>query len=184
MTKCCLLPVLVLSVTLQAAPARHQESADGFGERLVVGTVVAVQPDRSLLTIRESDLWGHLRIRSNSYQVKQPFLLYGLRQGDRISAVFSTKDGMLYRVRRVRSYRALMPDSCCTLNCLYGLQPYLVRVRADQVNVIRPFWIACFLCSGNAFAQPADKEQSQSSSLEQPRLESQNSGSNAAPTRG
>ena len=72
MSKCCLLPVLVLSVTLQAAPARHQESADGFGERLVVGTVVAVQPDRSLLTIRESDLWGHLRIRFKCYQVKQP----------------------------------------------------------------------------------------------------------------
>ena len=110
MTKCCLLPVLVLSVTLQAAPAWPQESADGFRDRLVLGTVVAVQPDRSLLTIRESDLWGHLRIRFKCYQVKQPFLLYGLRQGDKISAVFSTKDSMLYRVRRVQNYRAFMPD--------------------------------------------------------------------------
>jgi hypothetical protein len=109
MTKCGLLTVLVLSVTLQAAPARHQESADGFVERLVLGTVVAVRPDRSLLTIRESDLCGHLRIRFKCYQVKQTFMLYGLCQGDKISGVFSTKDNMLHRVRRVQSYRAIAP---------------------------------------------------------------------------
>ena len=111
MTKFCLLPILALSVTLQAAPSRPQESPDGFGERLVLGTVVAVQPERSLLTIRESDLWGHLRIRFKCYQVKQPFLLYGLRQGDKISAVFSTKDSMLHRVRRVQNYRAFTPGA-------------------------------------------------------------------------
>ena len=109
MTKCCLLPVLVLSVTLQAVPARPQESPDGFAERLVLGTVVAVHPDRALLTIRESDLWGHLRIRFKCYQVKQAYLLYGLRQGDRITAVFSTKDSLLHRVRRMQSYRAIAP---------------------------------------------------------------------------
>jgi hypothetical protein len=43
--------------------------------------IATVQPDRSRLTIRESDLLGHLRIRFKCYQVKQPFLLYGLRQG-------------------------------------------------------------------------------------------------------
>ena len=106
MTKSCLLPVLVLSVRLQAAPATLPVSPDGFTERLVLGTVVAVQPERSLITIRESDLLGRLRIRFKCYQVKQSFLLYGLRQGDKISAVFSTNDGMLHRVRRVQNYRA------------------------------------------------------------------------------
>lgn len=111
MTRSCLLPVLFLSATLQAASATHEETADGFGERLVLGTVVAVQPDRSLLTIRESDLWGHLRIRFKCYQVKQSFVLYGLRQGDKISAVFSSKDSMLHRVRRVLNYRVFMPKA-------------------------------------------------------------------------
>jgi hypothetical protein len=110
MTKFCLLPILALSVTLEGAPARHREMTDGFEERLVVGTVVAVQPERSLLTIRESDLLGRLRIHFQCYQVKQPFLLYGLRQGDRITAVFSTKDSMLHRVRRLQSYRAFASD--------------------------------------------------------------------------
>ena len=103
--------MLALSVTLQAAPVRQRESADGFMERLVLGTVVAVKPDRALLTIRESDLWGHLRVRFKCYQVQQPFRLYGLRRGDKISAVFSTKDGMLHRVRRMKSYRALLPGN-------------------------------------------------------------------------
>jgi hypothetical protein len=109
MKKFCLLPILALSVTMEAAPARFQETPGGFGERLVLGTVVAVQPDRSLLTIRESDLLGHLQIRFKCYQVKQPFLLYGLRQGGKISAVFSTRDSMLHRVRRVQNYRAFTP---------------------------------------------------------------------------
>jgi len=109
MTKSCLLPLLALSVTVQAAPVPRQESADSFLERLVLGTVVAVQPDRSLITIRESDLLGRLRIRFKSYMVKQPLLPYGLRQGDKITAVFSTKDSLLHRVRRVQSYRAFAP---------------------------------------------------------------------------
>jgi hypothetical protein len=110
MTNMCLLPVLALTVTLQAAPGPPLASADGFRESSVLGTVVAVRPERALLTVRESDLWGHLRIRFKSYQVKQPLLLYGLRPGDKISAIFSTKDSMLHRVRRVQSYRAFAPD--------------------------------------------------------------------------
>jgi hypothetical protein len=109
MTKFCLLPLLVFSVTLHAAPARQQELADGSLEHLVLGTVVAIRPELSLITIRESDLLGRLRVRFKSYQVKQTFHLYGLRPGDRITAVFSSQDGMLHRVRRVQSYRALAP---------------------------------------------------------------------------
>ena len=109
MVKLYLLPILALSVTLQAANVQPRESADGFREYLVLGTVVAVKPEVSRVTIRESDLLGHLRIRFKCYQVRQPFLLYGLRQGDKITAVFSTKDSMLHRLRRVQSYRAFTP---------------------------------------------------------------------------
>ncbi len=110
MTRFCLLPMLALSVTLQAAPVGREKAADSFQERLVLGTVIAVRPERALITIRESDLLGRLRIRFKCYQVKQSFLLYGLRRGDRISAVFATKDNMLHRVRRVQSYRAFSTD--------------------------------------------------------------------------
>jgi hypothetical protein len=110
MRKFRLLSILALSVTLQAARVRPEEPASGYAEYLVLGTVVAVKAERSLITIRESDLLGHLRIRFKSYQVKQPFLLYGLRPGDKISAVFSAKDSMLHRLRRVQSYRAFMPE--------------------------------------------------------------------------
>jgi hypothetical protein len=99
-----------MSVTLQAARLRPDKPASGCVEYLVLGTVVAVKADRSMITIRESDLLGHLRIRFKSYQVKQPFLLYGLRPGDKISAVFSANDSMLHRLRRVQSYRAFMPE--------------------------------------------------------------------------
>jgi hypothetical protein len=96
-------------MSLLAAPVRPEE-VSGYEERLVLGTVVTVKAERSLITIRESDLLGHLRIRFKCYQVKHPFLLYGLRRGDKISAVFSAKDSMLHRLRRVQNYRSFMPD--------------------------------------------------------------------------
>jgi hypothetical protein len=106
MMKFGLLPILALSAMLQAAPAPPQESADGFRERLVVGTVVAINAELSLITIRESDLFSRLRIRYKAYRVKQPFLLYGLRRGDRVTAVFADRDNLLHRLRRYESYRA------------------------------------------------------------------------------
>jgi hypothetical protein len=106
MMKCGLLPMLVLSAALQAAHVHPDDPSFGYEERLVVGTVIAVKADVSLITIREHDLWGHLRIRFKCYQVKQPFLLNGLHAGDKITAVFSSKDSMLHRLRRVQSYPA------------------------------------------------------------------------------
>jgi hypothetical protein len=108
MRKFCLLPILVLSASLQAARVQPEESAGSYEERLVLGTVVAVKTERSLITIREPDLLGHLRIRFKCYQVKQPFLLYGFRPGDKITAVFSAKDNMLHRLRHVQSYRSFV----------------------------------------------------------------------------
>jgi hypothetical protein len=110
MAKFCLLPILAFSVTLHAAPAQPQPSPDGFRERLVLGTVVDVQPELSFITIRESDLLGRLRIRFKAYHVKQPFLLFGLRPGDKITAVFAARDNLLHRIRRVASYRAFASD--------------------------------------------------------------------------
>src|ERR1700733_8708461 len=120
MTKSFLLPVPILSVTPQEARATLPVSPDGFTERLVLGTV-AMQPERSLVTIRESDLWGHLRIRFKCYQVKQSFLLYGLRQGNKISAVFSTKQHA-----PPGQARAELPGVHAegfTLNCLLKSKP-------------------------------------------------------------
>lgn len=108
MTKFGLLPILVLSAALQAAHIQPVESTNGYEERLVIGTVVAVKAERSLITIREPDLLGNLRIRFKCYQVKQPFLLYEFRSGDKITAVFSAKDNMLHRLRHVQSYRSFV----------------------------------------------------------------------------
>ena len=116
MMKLCLLPILALSVTMQASPAEPQASTDNFRGAFGLGTVVAVQAERSLLTLRESDLWGHLRIRFKSYQVKQPFLLYGLHPGDKITAVFSTKDSMLHR-RKARAELLGIRARAFALNC-------------------------------------------------------------------
>ena len=74
MTKFCLLPMLVLLVALQAAEIHPDESAGSYEERLVVVTVVAVTVERSLITIREPDLLGRVRIRFKCYHVKQPFV--------------------------------------------------------------------------------------------------------------
>lgn len=106
MGKFCLLPILILSVSLRAAHVYPKESPGSYEERLVLGTVVSVKVERSLITIREPDLLGDLRIRFKCYQVKQPFLLYGFRSGDKITAVFSAKDNMLHRLRHVQSYRS------------------------------------------------------------------------------
>jgi hypothetical protein len=92
----CMIIVLLLAVNTLA----WQETT--VNEYLVVGTVVWVHATSSSLAIRGSGLLGHLRVGVKSYQVKQPIALLGLQPGDVITAVFSTKDGMLHRLRRVR----------------------------------------------------------------------------------
>jgi hypothetical protein len=106
MPSCRWLSVLLLAITPQsrqaiALPIDSRETAPI--EYLVVGTVVWTDAGSSSITIRGSGLLGYLRIRVRSYRVKQTNALLDLRPGDTITAVFSRRDGMLHRLRRVRS---------------------------------------------------------------------------------
>ena len=94
--------MLLLALTAQAWQAgAPRETAPN--EYLVVGTVVSAHAGGSSIAIRGPGLLGHLRMRVRSYRVKQPSVLLGLRPGDAVTAVFSRSDGMLHRLRRVRS---------------------------------------------------------------------------------
>jgi hypothetical protein len=102
MTGCRLPLILLLALSgpaLQAATPRETAPK----EYLVIGTVVWANAGASSIAIHGSGLLGYLRIRVRSYRVKQPSSLVGLRPGDAITAVFSRRDGMLHRLRRVRS---------------------------------------------------------------------------------
>jgi hypothetical protein len=105
MTGCRLPILLLLALTAQAWQAETPRDA-APNEYLVIGTVVWAQAGASSIAIRGSGLLGYLRIRVRSYRVKQPISLLGLRPGDAITAVFSRRDGMLHRLRRVRSLAA------------------------------------------------------------------------------
>jgi len=97
--------LLLVALTAQAryAVALQIESREAaINEYLVVGTVVWVHAESSSIAIRGSGLLGHLRVSVKSYQVKQPGALLNLQPGDGITAVFSRKDGLLHRLRRVR----------------------------------------------------------------------------------
>jgi hypothetical protein len=101
-----LLMVLLLVLTAQARHAEALQIDSGetaLPEYLVAGTVVWAHPGSSSIAIRGADLLGYLRIRVKSYRVKQANALLDLRPGDKITAVFSTRDGMLHRLRRVRT---------------------------------------------------------------------------------
>jgi hypothetical protein len=88
--------VLALLLVAFTAQAQH-----GNQEFLVVGTVVWTNPASSSIAIRGTSLLGRLHLQVQSYRVKQPGTLAGLHPGDRITAEFSPRDGMLHRVRRV-----------------------------------------------------------------------------------
>jgi len=110
---CCrLLIVLLLALTAKSgqAVALQIDSRDtALNEYLVVGTVVWAHAGSSSIAIRGSSLLGYLRVRVRSYRVKQPSALVDLRPGDAITAVFSRRDGMLHRLRRVRSFGTSNP---------------------------------------------------------------------------
>jgi hypothetical protein len=92
--------VLLLALAVRALPADDTAPR----EYLVVGTVVwAHAGTASSIAIRGSGLLGYLRIRVTAYRVKQPSSLLDLRPGDVVTAVFSKRDGMLHRLRRVRT---------------------------------------------------------------------------------
>jgi hypothetical protein len=96
--------VLLLALTAQAQHAHAQRIYAGETtpiEYLVVGTVVWANAGSSSIAIRGSGLLGYLRIRVKAYRVKQASALLDVRPGDAVTAVFSRRDGMLHRLRRV-----------------------------------------------------------------------------------
>ena len=94
--------------TIQAQePARTVD----LQHRLVIGTVVAVNADQCLITIRQSNLVGYFRINLRSYAVVQASALAGFRPGDRIRASFSTSDGKLHRLHHVENRPVLRPEA-------------------------------------------------------------------------
>lgn len=89
---------LLPAMLLFALAAQGQ---NGLREYLVVGTVVWASPGSSSIAIRGTSLVGRLHLQVRSYRVKQPGALAALHPGDKITAEFSEKDGMLHRLRRV-----------------------------------------------------------------------------------
>jgi hypothetical protein len=95
--------LLALSAEIQPASAVQIDAHEtALSEYLVVGTVVWAHAPSSSIAVRGFSLLGYMRVRVRSYRVKQPSALRDLRPGDRITAVFSRRDGMLHRLRRVR----------------------------------------------------------------------------------
>jgi hypothetical protein len=98
---CRLSAVLPIALTAELWPAHAAETE--LQEYLVIGTVVWVHPGSSSISIRGASLPGRLRLQERAYQVKQPSALLDLHPGDKITAAFSRKDGMLHRLKRLRS---------------------------------------------------------------------------------
>jgi hypothetical protein len=107
MLACRFVVVLLLALVAQGLPADTQGAVAGDtapAEYLVVGTVVwAHAGAASSIAIRGSGLLGYLRIRVRAYRVKQQSTLLDLHPGDAVTAVFSRRDGMLHRLRRVQT---------------------------------------------------------------------------------
>jgi hypothetical protein len=106
MRRCRFLMLVLLALTAQTRHAnaeRIDASETVPNEYLVVGTVVWAHAGSSSIAIRGSGLLGYLRIRVRAYRVKQVSALLDLRPGDAVTAVFSRRDGMLHRLRHVRT---------------------------------------------------------------------------------
>jgi hypothetical protein len=104
----------VAFILLALAPASmHGGAANGplyataENQLAVGGIVISVDVVTSRLVIRPSSLLGVMRIEARAYRVRQPIGLIGLKPGDRVSAIYSAKDDMLHRVRRVTSAKAV-----------------------------------------------------------------------------
>ena len=97
MRKCGWLAVLLVSMQLLAADSGK---SDG-GDYLVLGIVIWAHPQSAEVAIRAASLFGRLHVEEREYRVKQPGSFLGLKKGDRVTAIFSEKDGMLHRLRPV-----------------------------------------------------------------------------------
>jgi hypothetical protein len=93
----------VLVVALTTVIGSIYATETDLQEYLVIGTVVWAHPASSSIAIRGASLPGHLRLEAKSCRVKQPSVLLDLHPGDKITAAFSRKDGMLHRLKRVRN---------------------------------------------------------------------------------
>ncbi|HEY3824076.1 MAG TPA: hypothetical protein VGL82_05930 [Bryobacteraceae bacterium] len=94
--------LVALTANIPDASAQQIDSHESAPiEYLVAGTVIWADAGSSSVVIRGSDLLGHLHIRVKSYRVKQANALIDLRPGDTITAIFSRRDGMLHRLKRV-----------------------------------------------------------------------------------
>jgi len=96
---------MLIAMALCSVSACPAGFAGGSAGRVIVGTVVAVQPPR--VTVRLPNLLGYMRVRVRTYKVRQPALLNGLKPGDRIRGVVSDSDGLLRHVRRIAGIRDL-----------------------------------------------------------------------------
>jgi hypothetical protein len=98
------LPILVALISSLAKPccaATSEQPRQEIQEYLIVGTVVWANAATASMAIRGTSLIGRLRVEVKSYHVKEPGTLANLHPGDRITAVFSAKDGMLHSLRRM-----------------------------------------------------------------------------------
>ena len=84
-----------------SSAAAAEAAGKSVREYLIVGTVVSINAATASVAIRGTSLVGRLHLDVKSYKVRQPSALLELHPGDRITAVFSEKDRMLHRLRRV-----------------------------------------------------------------------------------
>jgi hypothetical protein len=91
----------LMTAVVKPSVAAAGEPPEKIQEYLIVGTVVWANAATASVAIRGTSLIGRLHVEVKSFQVRQPSALTGLRPGDHITAVFSEKDGMLHRLRRM-----------------------------------------------------------------------------------
>lgn len=91
--------VIVNGSVARAEPAAPSGTESTLSEYAIKGTVVSVQPGEATIIIRQANLLGDLLFVTKAYRVKRPSSLTGLKRGDRVRGVYSTKDKMLHRLR-------------------------------------------------------------------------------------
>jgi hypothetical protein len=110
-----LLLLVLLTVGFAQASPVDAQGPNGIEselqEYLVVGTVIWTHPASSSISIRGARLLEYLHMQVRSYRVKQPGALLDLQPGDKVMAVFSRKDGMLHRLKRIQAVAKGKHDS-------------------------------------------------------------------------
>jgi Cu/Ag efflux protein CusF len=97
-----LVAAVFTSASMASAPQTRTAESE-LQEYLIVGTVLWTDPGAASISIRGARLLGYLHMQVSSYRVKQPSTLIALHPGDKVTAIFSRKDGMLHRLRRIQA---------------------------------------------------------------------------------